>query len=178
MLVHRLTTGLGVLLVVAALLSGSERASPAAVKQLSPIGAEPGCAGGCSLAAHDVPTLSDADYRRLLEDFAAASEDVEGGALDTLLFHGADVRAFLEREPITMSAERLALLDRELSRTHARVFLRVIDDEGKVHTQVDGARVPLDEKQHLAGSNPSLLRPHEFNGTVKRVGQHHLWTRM
>ncbi len=137
-----------------------------------------GACHSCSLTQHDLPTISDATLLEHLDEYAGLPLGSESSAIDQLLFHGDRTRTLLRSNPARLPARQRAFLERELNRTHARVFLRVVDAAGNVVTHVDGARVPLDEKQHLMGSNLVALKPHEFNGTVKRVGLHHLWTRM
>jgi hypothetical protein len=137
------------------------------------------CSSGCGSGAKKyVPPLHKDEFERLIAEFAQEPLDPPGEALESLLFHHRDARSYLAQDWLLwLDPERRAFLRRELSRTHAWIAFRVLDDEGAVRMQVDPTRVPLTEKQHLLPNTVADVQPAEFNGTVVRVGRDHLWVR-
>ena len=143
-----------------------------------PAGAD--CAAGCGAGDHHPkPFLPLSEHRELLARYALEPMSEESEALETLLYHHEPVRRYLaEGHRGSLDAQRLAFLERELARTHVRIELRLVDGDGAVRMRLGPVRVQLEEKQHLSATETDRLQPARFNGTVKRVGLHHLWTRM
>ncbi len=98
--------------------------------------------------------------------------------LETLLFHAPQVVPYLREEGCgALNSDHADFLKRELSRTHARIQLRVIDANGKERMTFD-RKVPIGEKQHLHPKEAEGFAPPEISFTVQRVGLRHLWTRL
>ena len=53
-----------------------------------------------------------------------------------------------------------------------------MDERGVERLRLGNRRVPLGVKKHLLPADPGDLPPPEISGTVRRVGLHHLWTRL
>ena len=70
------------------------------------------------------------------------------------------------------------MLERELDRRHALLSVRLVDAAGKERLRLGPTRVPLGEKQHRLAEDTTDLQAPEVSGTVRRVGLHHLWTRL
>jgi hypothetical protein len=137
------------------------------------------CATGCSAATAGTSALSPREYERLLEDFAGEPADGRSAALEALLFHGAQTLALLDgRGTGALDGTRAQLLRRELTRTHAWLDVRLIDDEGVERLRLGRRRIPLGRKQHLWPRHTRDLQPPEISGTVRRVGLRHLWARL
>ena len=138
-----------------------------------------GCQAGCSTANHPVRDLTEPEYRAHLAQWVSAQGEESTAALETLLFHGRQARRFVsDLGLVDLPVERASFLLRELSRTHARVWLRLVDDHGVIRASVDGARFPIGEKEHVPVTSSVRLQPPEISGTVHRTGLHHLWTRI
>lgn len=136
------------------------------------------CASGCALSKHPTPPLERDRFLQLIA--AYADEPVAGGeAQDALLFYGPQT---LERLAWVgdeqLSADRVAQLRRELSKTHVVITLRVIDADDRVRVALPATRVPLDRRQVFGLDKHDVPGPLEMSGTVKRVGQRHLWQRL
>jgi hypothetical protein len=167
---------LGLALVSAGLLHGSSPPPPPTPADPD-VPVPPDCKGGCTLGAHDVPTISEPELHDLLRQYATDPMSEESVALETLLFHGAETTRFLAATPdLVLDDERRVFLERELARRHAWIEFRVVTESGHERFRLDPTRVPLDIKQHVQPTFSSLP-PLELNGTVKRVGLFHLWTR-
>ena len=139
------------------------------------------CATGCAAVPAPDLDLGRSEFERLVRDFGR--EPLTGGpALETLLFHGASARGWIDYlgsaalEPL--GAERAALLTAELDRDQALLSVRVTDADGNERFTLDRVRVPLAEKQHLHPDAALDLQLPEVSGTVQRVGLNHLWTRL
>ncbi|RMH42971.1 MAG: hypothetical protein D6689_06495 [Deltaproteobacteria bacterium] len=151
--------------------------APAPVAPPKAAGDDGNCASGCSLKNHPVPPFTPEQFADALAAYQRQPVAADGDALDTLLFYGRRTRELIDlfgTDPLD-DAHRTWLL-RELSRTHARVSIRVIDEHGAVRALVDGQRVPIGIKQHLHAQVKDL-QPLEFNGTVMRVGLNTVWSR-
>lgn len=138
------------------------------------------CASGCGgIDKHPKPHLEDAGYDDLLARYAAEPMDETSPALEALLYHHVHVRDYLAAGRTgDLDPARLAFLSRELERTHVWIEIRLVDEDGIVRQRLAPTLVPLEEKQHLLASESVSLQPASYNGTVKRIGLHHLWTRM
>ena len=135
------------------------------------------CTTGCSLAKHKIPDFTPDDYLQAIADYAGQPHDADTKPLETLLFYGSRTLQLMQRFGTEgLPSSHLVFLRRELSRTHARVSIRLIDANDRVRVSYGPSRVPLGQKQHLQAvtlADQSL----EFNGTVMRVGLYHLWSR-
>ena len=137
------------------------------------------CEAGCSVGNHPIAPLTEAEYLELLGEFSASSGERRTEALETLLFHGRQVSDFSARLGTgPLGGKDAEFILRELSRTHARLWLRLVDDAGVVRARVDGARFPVGQKEHVHVSSTHDLQPPEISGTIHRTGLHHLWTRI
>ena len=133
---------------------------------------------GCAASNHRVACLPDGEIERLIARFALEPMSEESIALETLLFHAPRARGVVERRGAALlDKERLDFLRKELSRTHARLSGRIVDEHGVVRARFGPVDVPLGEKRHTRGTDTMTLGSMEMNGTVRRVGLHHLWTR-
>ena len=137
------------------------------------------CVAGCSIANHPIESLTESEYLDLVEKFANGTGPSGVDALETLLFHATDTRAFIEQSGTSgLAGEKKTLLERELAKTHVRLWLRLVDDDGVVRAKIDGERFPIGERTHLRVASTENLPAPEISGTVHRTGLHHLWTRM
>lgn len=133
---------------------------------------------GCSLGHHEIPPYTDEVYREAVESYARMPYWQQSEGLDTLLFYGDETLEKLEKLGTgSLSAEHLAFLRRELTRTHAVVHIRVVDEHGEVRVDYGPERVPLKVKEHLWAKENGNLFAMSFNGTVVRTGLYHLWSR-
>lgn len=163
-------------------LSGTKDAVPGS-EPTSGAGAisndDPACQAGCSIGSHPINPLAREEYRGLLDELADGTMEEKTAALDALLFHGARTRELIADDGFgSLDSGQAELLRRELLRTHARVWLRVVDELGITRVRVDGARFPLGIKEHVHPTETNDLPPPEISGTVHRTGLHHLWTRI
>lgn len=136
------------------------------------------CFSGCAVSRHPTGQLTGPAFRQLLTRFARQPADETSPAFETLLYYGRQAKGFLDREGSSpLDPVRAAVLRRELSRTHARIAIRVVDQYGVVRTWLPPTRVPLD-RRHVFEMETSDLQPLVTSGTVKRVGLYHLWNRL
>jgi hypothetical protein len=137
------------------------------------------CATGCSVGNHPVAPLSPEELAGLFDVFSSAHGKTRESALDTLLFHGGQVRESIdELGAELLSPDQAAFLRRELDKTHARVWMRIVDEHGIMRASVDGHRFPIGTKEHVHLDKTHDLPAPEISGTVHRTGLHHLWTRI
>ena len=136
------------------------------------------CASGCDVAPATVlEGIDDEDLRAAFLTFAALPAGGESTALDTLLFHAVATTELMSQELLPLSPAHRARLLRELSRDHALISFRLVDEHGVTRAWLDERAVPLGIKQHLDFSHlrlPGLVA----SGTIVRVGTEHLWTRV
>lgn len=136
------------------------------------------CASGCAANNHPTPLLEKPEYLRLIGEYATQPMTEESPALEALLYYGRQTSMYLDRVGAeALDERRLAFLKRELSRTHAYVSFRVVDDEGMIRVYLPPTRVPLDIR-HEFTMDTARLQPLETSGTVKRVGLYHIWQRI
>lgn len=136
------------------------------------------CASGCAASNHPTPELQRAQLTKLLQACAEGPFDETNHALESLLYYGRQTAAMLGDAPArSLDSEQERLLRRELSRTHALVRFRVVDEQGAIRVTMPPTRVPLD-RRHVYDMTCKDLPPLVISGTVKRVGLHHLWTRL
>jgi len=137
-----------------------------------------GCEAGCSTSNHPVEPLTRVEYLHLLDNYAKGEDRVRTAALETLLFHGFQIAGWVENDKNLLASDDAARLTNELAKTHVRVWMRIVDDNGTVRARIDGERFPIGEKQHVHMTDALDLPAPEISGTVHRTGLHHLWTRM
>jgi hypothetical protein len=136
------------------------------------------CSSGCAPHNHPTADLTAAKYRALVERFSGEPMDETSLALESLLYFGRQTRLLAAREGISpLTADRADFLRRELSRTHARIAIRLVDEAGKVRAWAPPTRVPLD-RRHVFEMEVEGVQPLITSGTVKRVGLYHLWNRL
>jgi len=89
-------------------------------------GPAPVCATGCSAATTPVEGLSEEAFEELLEQYSEHAFDQPSPALETLLFHSAEVRELAERLGLgALDAEHAEFLEREVEHGHARLSVRM-----------------------------------------------------
>lgn len=136
------------------------------------------CASGCAASRHPTGVLSKAKYLWLLRRFAEQPMNENSLALETLLYFGRQTALWMDKlGSRALDSKRAALLKRELRRTYAIVRFRIVDERGVVRVTIPPTRVPLD-RRHVFRMQTKDLPPLITSGTVKRVGLHHLWTRL
>jgi hypothetical protein len=172
------------LLFAGALLWPAERPSPSELTQ-SPKPDEtiesPPALPECGCAAAEVASSkpTEEQFESLLAQFATEPMSEQSHALEALLFHGLATQGYLDgQSAVGLDPQRLSFLRRELRRTHALVAVRVIDQAGVLRAGLEPTSIPFGVKQHLHARDTSELQPPEISLTVKRVGLHHLWTRV
>lgn len=141
------------------------------------------CATGCAAVRDSGEAPTSGELAALFERAHAGPWSGANLALETLLFHGAETRAWLgDRDTYAHSLAEQRFgerLDAELARQHAQLEVRFRTETGRTVLQLEPTRVPLGVKQHLwtADVDGDLQVP-EISGTVRRVGLDHLWTRL
>ena len=134
------------------------------------------CASGCAASNHATPELKRPAFNRLLATYQRGPLDETNAALESLLFYGRQSDLFLKSTEVS-SSEHGAFLRQQLQKTHALLSFRVVDEEGIVRVEMKQTRVPLD-RRHVFDMETHNIQPLVTSGTVKRVGLHHLWTRL
>ena len=136
------------------------------------------CKSGCAVSRHPTESLSSRRYSELLAAYARSPASEASQALDSLLFYGRQTRLWAHRKGWgPLSAAHVKYLQQELSHTHVRVTIRVVDEQGVIRSQLAPTRVPLD-RRHIFDMQSHDLPALITSGTVKRTGLHHLWTRL
>ncbi|MEK6247188.1 MAG: hypothetical protein N2C12_03355 [Planctomycetales bacterium] len=136
------------------------------------------CASGCAASNHPTEQLTSEHFNYLLAQFATQPVDETSPAFEELLFYGRQTQSLIEQEGLGgLDRLRSSVLIAELQRTHAAVSIRLIDEHGIVRSHLNPTRVPLD-RRHVFTMETHDLQPLVTSGTVKRVGLHHLWTRL
>ena len=136
------------------------------------------CKAGCNAVKEAREPLTRDQIARFLERVAAEPIGTASPALETLLFHGPQVREYLAAHGTSpLDPARAAFLDRELRNSHVTISLAVIDAAGRRRIELSET-VPIGEKQHLHPETAHDVTPPEVSFTVQRVGLHHLWTRI
>ncbi len=138
-----------------------------------------GCQGGCALVRNKSDELSPLQIEALVNTATRLPVGEESDALDMLLFHDNEARAyFLSGDPANVSLEWVAWLRRELGRTTATFSLRMIDEQGVERARVPPTPMALGVKLHMQVNDGQHTGPFNANGTVVRVGRDHVWIRM
>lgn len=138
------------------------------------------CASGCAVSRHPTKALSVKEFNRLAAAYQmdGVSEDTTSSlAFDSLLYYGRQTTRMLDRFPGAIAGAHLRRLRTELRITHARISIRVIDENGTVRSWIPPTRVPFD-RRHVFDMETTKLPPHVASGTIKRVGLNRLWTRL
>jgi hypothetical protein len=137
------------------------------------------CVAGCSIANHPIESLTETDFLNLVDDFGSGTTTLSTEALETLLFHGSDTRAFLTQAgTVDLTADQRTFLESELAKTHVRLWFRVVDDSDVVRARLDGALFAIGAKTHVHLEQNRNLPVPEISGTVHRTGVNHLWVRV
>lgn len=136
------------------------------------------CASGCAASSHPTKELTKTHFARLLKQFSTEPMTENSESLEKLLFYGRQTQRWINRHGTApLDSVRTAFLRNELKRTHVLISFRIVDEHGVVRTQLPPTRVPLD-RRHVFKMDVKNLQPLVTSGTVKRVGLHHLWTRL
>ena len=136
------------------------------------------CASGCAVSRHPTKELTITVYRRLLRQFQHEPISEDSQALETLLFYGRQTSEMIIDNGIgPLGRQRAAVLQDELARTQAKISIRVVDENGVVRSSLPQTSVPLD-RRHVFSMDVNKVQPLVTSGTIKRVGLHHLWTRL
>ena len=136
------------------------------------------CASGCALSRHPTEELSLSHFEQLLAEFAQQNLDDTSPALEELLYYGPQTKGRVQSDGLgTLDDQRADFLWAQLQLTHARVSIRVVDEQGEIRTWLDETRVPFD-RRHVFEMQTKNLQPLVTSGTVKRVGLNHLWVRL
>ena len=136
------------------------------------------CPSGCAASRHPTDELTRLRFRQLMAQLALEPMDETSPAFETLLYFGRQAKEFVESEgTLPLDPARATILRRELARTHARVSIRVVDEQGDVRAWLPPTRVPLD-RRHEFPMETNKVQPLQTSGTVKRVGLYHLWNRL
>ena len=157
----------------------AEGPAPTGTSKAKPTnGDEEACKTGCTLAKHDIPPFSFGQFVRARAQYAKEKHNDASKSLETLLFYRQETLSYLGKNGVGPLPEKHAtFLKRELSRKTATVSIRVVGANGRTRISLADVVVPLGVKQHLKPKALDGTQPLEFNGTVKRVGLYHLWSR-
>ncbi|MDA1140715.1 MAG: hypothetical protein O3B01_19285 [Planctomycetota bacterium] len=139
----------------------------------------PQCSAGCAAAPSAGRTISDTEIVAHLTRLAGEETGSATPSMETLLFYRKEVVNWVGVHGTTpLDEARAEFLKKELERgMRARVHFRIVDSEGACRIELE-AEVPIGEKQHLHPAAAIDVTPPEFSFTVRRVGLHHLWTRL
>ncbi len=136
------------------------------------------CASGCAASRHPTRDLTKQEYHELLARYAHEPMDETSEAFEALLYFGRQTRQMLDSEGSgPLDPLRDFVLREELKFTHAKIAMRVVDDNGEIRSSLPPTRVPLD-RRHVFVMDTNNVQPLITSGTVKRVGLYHLWTRL
>ncbi|MCH8923966.1 MAG: hypothetical protein IIA67_12560 [Planctomycetes bacterium] len=136
------------------------------------------CSSGCAASSHPTEKLTRENFQQLLRRFAVEPMDETSLAFETLLYYGRQTRDMLAGQSSTgLDPLREELLRRELRRTHAKVSIRLVDEEGQVRASLPPTKVPLD-RRHEFKMDVQRVQPLITSGTIKRVGLYHIWARL
>ena len=136
------------------------------------------CASGCAVSRHPTGELSKSRFDQLLKQYPQSPLDETNIALEELLFYGPQTREMLSKYGYGQLATNYAsFLRNQLAFTHAKISIRVVDQDGVTRTWLDPSRVPFD-RRHVFEMQTENLQPLVTSGTVKRVGLKHLWARL
>ena len=136
------------------------------------------CASGCAASRHPTEKLSVERFQELLNEFTIEPMDSTNNALEELLYYGRQAQQMLDQYGTgRLSNQQIEFLRQELAITHAKVQIRLVDQDGNVRSWLPETRVPFD-RRHVFEMQTNNLQDLVTSGTVKRVGLKHLWTRL
>ena len=136
------------------------------------------CASGCAASRHPTKELTQRHYQQLLSEVKIEPMDRTNNALESLLFFGSQTRKMIENNGVgDLDSKRAEFIWNELKVTHARLAIRVTDENGMVRTWLDPAEVPFD-RRHVFEMKTNGVQSLVTSGTVKRVGLDHVWVRL
>jgi hypothetical protein len=136
------------------------------------------CASGCAVSRHPTAELTEKKFDRLIKRISAGEMDETNQALEELIYFGGQTRKLIEANGVgELEKDRAAFLWDQLSITHAKISIRVKDETGDVRTWIEPTLVPFD-RRHIFDMETNNVQPLVTSGTIKRVGQKHLWTRL
>ena len=136
------------------------------------------CASGCAASRHPTGQLTKRKFEHLLEDYSRRPLDETNSALEELLYYGPQTSKMVQQFGLAkLDEEKARFLRDQLAFTHAKISIRVVDQNGVIRTWLDQSRVPFD-RRHVFEMETRDLQPLITSGTVKRVGLNHLWTRL
>jgi hypothetical protein len=131
---------------------------------------------GCSVKLPPAPSAD--ELAALLVAYGKEDATVASTPLDTLLFFRYATLAHLGTHGAGgLPAAHEAFLRRELSRDHAYIAMRLVNEKGEVRADLGERRVPLGRKTHQWFHDRHDLQEFNTNGTVVRVGLGHIWSR-
>jgi hypothetical protein len=136
------------------------------------------CASGCAASNHPTETLTRERFEQLLRRYAVEPMDETSLAFETLLYFGRQTRDMLGKQSAAvLDPLREEVLRLELDRTHVKISIRLVDEEGEVRANLPPTKVPFD-RRHEFTLDTHRVQPLITSGTIKRVGLYHLWTRL
>lgn len=136
------------------------------------------CASGCAASNHPTPELAVQMFKDLMQEFSTEPISEQSLALEALLYYGKqtqDLIANYGASPLDDRREQFLL--NELTKNHAKISIRLVDEFGNVRASNVPAAVPFN-RRHVFTMEGSNLQPLVSSGTVKRVGLYHIWTRL
>ena len=136
------------------------------------------CASGCAASRHPTKELTESHFRELMKYLPIEPLNQTNNSLEELLYFGPQTKKMIEQHGFLGAPKEYAqFLWDQLQITHAKVSIRVIDEEGEIRTWIPATKVPFD-RRHVFKMETNNLQPLVTSGTVKRVGLNHLWTRL
>jgi hypothetical protein len=151
----------------------------AALLSIASIATAAPCKTGCAIAKHGDGPLESEELQEWLQAYQESDALAPTVALETLLYHGEQVRRFMaSNNSKVLDAAHRSKLNEELSKVYAVVEARLVNDEGEVVSHLQPTEVRLGEKAHLYIPGQNGRPPFEISGTVMRVGVAHLWARL
>jgi len=136
------------------------------------------CASGCAASRHPTTPLVTNEFHQLLRQFASQPITEDSPAFEKLLYFGKQTQQRLQRYGCQeLDPVREMVLHRELKKTHAQVQIRLVDEHGEIRSWLPPTLAPLD-RRHVFDMEAKGVQPLVTSGTVKRVGLHHVWTRL
>ena len=137
------------------------------------------CASGCAASRHPTRRLTRERLQELLATVEQRPLDDRNPAFEELLYFGPQALEMWQRyeRRFPLAKATTARLVEEWRKSHVGVQLRLLDSAGNVCAWLPATQVPLD-RRHVFTMRTDQLPPLIASGTVKRVGVHHLWTRL
>lgn len=152
---------------------------------LGPRSGAPVCGVGCGDAQTEAPSenLGVDAIRSAWEALAWSERTAATSALESLLFHGDEVHAWLvgatPGDPHHGDQDRglQAWLRSEVAQRSVELELRVVDGAGRIRLAFGPVPVGLGEKHHVTPVHLDGLQTPDTSGRVERVGVDHYWLR-